>query len=122
MEVDNETFEREVAAKRHKDLLSAVKSIKIPEAKDNSELLNKFNSVIADLTTKLSKLESPTIVTEKTTINQTEVVNSLKELIKEMKSLKESLTKVEAPKEWVFTVNRNFGGFIQSVTAKQVEP
>lgn len=121
MEVDDEVFERKLMDKRHKELVTSIKSIKFPEAKDNTELYTKINSAITELTTKLSKLESPKIVTEKTTINQTEVVNSLKELIKEMKSLKESLTKVEAPKEWVFTVNRNFGGFIQSVTAKQTE-
>ncbi len=121
MEVDNETFERKLMEKRHKELVSSIKAIKFPEAKDNSELINKFNSVITDLATKLSKLESPKIVTEKTTINQTEVVNSLKELINEMKLLKDSLTKTESPKQWEFTVNRNFGGFIQSVTAKQIE-
>lgn len=121
MEVDDEVFKEKLMHKRHREIVDALKSIKVPEQKDNSELIVKFNSAIAELTDKLSKLESPKIVTEKTTINQTEVVNSLKELIKEMKSLKPLLTKEESPKEWVFTVNRNFGGFIQSVTAKQIE-
>ncbi len=120
MELDNEAFERKLMEKRHKELVATLKSIKIPEPKDDSELIKNVTKAISDLTIKLSKLESPKIVTEKTTINQTEVVNSLKELIKEMKLVKESLTKVESPKQWEFTVNRNFGGFIQSVTAKQI--
>jgi len=115
-------FERELADKRHNEIVDVLKAIKIPEQKDSTKFIVNLEDAIRKLSDKVSKIEQPNIVTEKTTINQTEVVNSLNEMIKEFKSLKDSLTEKKSPKEWEFNVVRNNFGFIQSVTAKQIEP
>lgn len=113
-------FERELAQKNHNELLDVLRKIKIPEPKDNSDIVRAFESNIKILADKIANIHPPKIVTEKTVINQTEVVNSLKEMIKEIKSLKESLSKKETPKQMEFNVVRNNFGFIQSVIVKQV--
>lgn len=116
IKVDKEEFARLKADKNHKEMLSVLKSIKLPEPKDDSEL----QGLIKLLTAKLEVLQSPKITVEKTEVNQKEVVNLLKELISEIKSLNKQEKKEEKEKkDYIFTVNRDNNGYIQSVTAKQ---
>jgi len=68
-------FERELADKRHNEIVDVLKAIKIPEQKDSTKFIVNLEDAIRKLSDKVSKIEQPNIVTEKTTINQTEVVN-----------------------------------------------
>mgnify|MGYP006344209833 CR=1 FL=1 len=111
--IDKDEFELILMKNHHKEMINAVKGIKLPEAKDNSELINKLESAIKLLTVKLDTLQSPKITVEKTEINQKEVVNLLQDLIKEVKALK--VTEVKEKKDWTFNVIRDINGNIQSV-------
>lgn len=119
-ELEELEFDRALAEKRHEELIGALRNIKFPEPKDHSKHFEGLEKVILNLADKIELIKQPKVVTEKTTINQTEVVNSLKEMIKEFKSLKEVLNKKETPKQMEFNVVRNNFGFIQSVIVKQV--
>lgn len=117
IKVKPEEFNRIVAERKHKEMLSAISNIKIPESKDNSELIVKLEGAIKLLTGKLDVLQSPKITVEKTEINQKEVVNLLQDLIKEVKALK--VAEVKEKKDWTFDVIRDINGNIQSVKVKQ---
>lgn len=117
IKVKPEEFNRIVAERKHKEMLSAISNIKIPESKDNSELISKMEAAIKLLTAKLEVLQSPKVVVEKTEVNQKETVNLLKELIVEIKALK--VKEVKEKKEWTFDVIRDINGNIQSVKVKQ---
>jgi len=113
IKVKPEEFNRIVLNKHHKEMLTAIKSIKIPEPKDESELIGRLNSAVELLTKKLEVLQSPKIVVEKTEVNQKETVNLLKELIVEIKALKPE------KKEYTFEIVRDDFGHIKSVNVKQ---
>lgn len=122
-EIDNNEFMIEMMSAHHEEMVAAVRSIKIPEPKDNSEAISKLDGVLKLLTDKLDKIQPQKITVEKTEINQKEVVTLLKELILEVKALnkkemKESVIKDEK-KEYVFTIQRDNYGYIQSVKVKQ---
>ena len=85
-ELEELEFDRALAEKRHEELIGALRGIKFPESKDHSKHFESLEKVVAKLADKIELIKQPNIVTEKTTINQTEVVNSLKEMIKEIKS------------------------------------
>jgi len=111
-EIDKDEFELIMMNKHHKEVLTAIKSIKIPEPKDESELIGRLNSAVELLTKKLEVLQSPKITVQKTEINQKEVVNLLQELI----------TKIETfnvKKEYTFEIVRDDFGHIKSVNVKQ---
>ena len=112
-EIDKDEFELIMMNKHHKEMLTAIKSIKIPEPKDESELIGRLNSAVELLTKKLEVLQSPKITVQKTEINQKEVVNLLQELI----------TKIETfnvKKEYTFDVERDDYGTIKQVKVKQI--
>jgi len=111
-EIDKDEFELIMMNKHHKEMLTAIKSIKIPEPKDETELIGRLNSAVELLTKKLEVLQSPKITVQKTEINQKEVVNLLQELI----------TKIETfnvKKEYTFEIVRDDFGHIKSVNVKQ---
>ena len=118
LEVSPEEFNRELMKKHHSDMVSAIKSIRIPEPQDNSKLISQLNTTINDLTKKLEVLKTPNIILPKQEINQKEFVTLLTSLTNEIKNIKTELTVIQKPKEWVFDVIRNSHGFIQSVEAK----
>jgi hypothetical protein len=118
IEVSSEEFNRAMMKKHHSEMVSAIRDIHIPEPKDNSALISKLDKTISELTKKMESLKTPNIVLPKQENNQKEIVNLLKELIKETKNLKAEIKTEEEPKEWEFTVIRNNFGFIQSVKAK----
>jgi hypothetical protein len=66
IKVNKEEFARLKADKNHKDMLAAIKSIKLPESKDDSEL----QALIKLLTPKLEVFHSTKITLEKTHVNQ----------------------------------------------------
>jgi len=112
-EIDKDEFELIMMNKHHKEMLTAIKSIKIPEPKDETELIGRLNSAVELLTKKLEVLQSPKITVQKTEINQKEVVNLLQELI----------TKIETfnvKKEYTFDVERDDYGTIKQVKVKQI--
>ena len=112
-EIDKDEFEMLMMKKHHKEMVNAIKSIKIPEPKDETELIQRLNSSVELLTKKLEVLQSPKIVVEKTEVNQKETVNLLKELIVEIKALKPE------KKEYTFEIVRDDFGHIKSVNVKQ---
>ena len=112
-EIEKDKFEMIMMKKHHKEMVNAIKSIKIPEPKDETELIGRLNSAVELLTKKLEVLQSPNITIEKTEINQKEVVNLLQELI----------TKIETfnvKKEFTFDVVRDDYGTIKQVKVKQI--
>lgn len=112
-EIEKDEFEMIMMKKHHKEMVNAIKSIKIPEPKDETELIGRLNSAVELLTKKLEVLQSPKIVVEKTEVNQKETVNLLKELIVEIKALKPE------KKEYTFEIVRDDFGHIKSVNVKQ---
>ena len=121
IEISDREYARNLRSKRLKDLLAAVKSIKLPEAKqvDLSPIITKIEQLTNAFLEKTNEIGNPKVVVQKSEINQTEIVNSLSELIKEIKDLKSSMNKPSKQKNWVFDVVRNSQGFIQSVNVKQ---
>lgn len=122
IEISDKEFNRIQADKRHKALLAALKGIKIPEPKqaDLTPVMAKIEAITDALTGKLQDISKPTVVVQKTEVSQKEIVNSLSELIVEIKGLKNMLStqKKQENREWVFDVVRNSGGFIQSVNVR----
>ena len=119
-EVDEDKeFEMEMMQKHHDDMVSTIKSIKFPEQKDNSAIILKLELAVEKLSAKLDVIKQPKITVEKTEINQTEVVSLLKDLIKEIKALKDNEAK-EKKKEFSVDVYRNPMGYIQSANIKEV--
>lgn len=119
IKVSPEEFNRIVAERKHKEIISAIVNNKPIEPKDNSELIVKLETAIKLLTGKLEVLQSPKVVVEKTEVNQKETVNLLKDLIIEIKALK--VAEVKEKKDWTFDVIRDINGNIQSVKVKQAE-
>jgi len=126
--VDNGEFQRLLMKKQHAEMIDAIKGIKFPESKDNSVLMQKIDTTLSVLTAKLEIMSSPKINVEKTVVDQSGVINTLKELITEIKALKtqevkevmvEKKEEVKEKKNYTFTINRDNNGFIQSVTANQ---
>lgn len=126
VKVSNSEFKKEEERRRHKEmidsnkaLLAAVKGISIPEQKEvNLEpILTKIESISQSLADKMNQISRPKVVVEKSEINQAEVVSSLKELIKEIKDLKKSISKPSGG--YKFNVERNGQGLIQSVNVEQ---
>ena len=114
--ISKEEYEELMMEKTHEQLINvvkAIKSIKIPEPKDETELIERLNSSVELLTKKLEVLQSPKIVIEKTEVNQKETVNLLQELIVEIKALKPE------KKEYTFEIVRDDFGNIKSVNVKQ---
>jgi len=123
--VSDAEFEKERAKKHHKEMLDAIKAIKIPQSRDIQPTIVRLDQSIATLTQKLAAMQQPKITVQKTEISQKEVVNSLNELITEIKELRgviqdDKRVVDERGKEWQFDVVRNQVGFIQSVTVKEV--
>ncbi|MFA7287680.1 MAG: hypothetical protein WC055_02270 [Melioribacteraceae bacterium] len=116
-EVTPEEFQIEMMESHHKEMIAAIRSIKFPEQKDSSPVLQKLNSSIDSMISKLNALQSPTVNVEKT--DQTEVTNLLKELISSVNKLGEKEEKPEK-KEFIFDIVRDGLGNIKSVKAKQV--
>lgn len=110
---EKDEFMMDMMETHHEEMVAAIKSIKIPEPKDNSEIIRKLNAAVEFLTKKLEVLQSPKIVVEKTEVNQKETVNLLKELIVEIKTLKPE------KKEYTFEIVRDDFGHIKSVNVKQ---
>lgn len=126
VKVSNSEFKKEEERRRHKDLLdsnkallAAVKGISIPEQKqvDLEPVVAKIEAISQYLSDKLTQVSRPKVVVEKSEISQTEVVSSLKELIKEIKDLKKQISKPSGG--YKFNVERNGQGFIQSVNVEQ---
>lgn len=116
MELEDE-FIMEMLQKHNKDLIAAIKGIKLPPNKDNSDLIKRVESAVLELADKIKNQQPPKVVVEKTEINQKEVVSLLKDLIKEIKALNKEEKKEE--KSLTFDVVRNQMGFIQSVIVRK---
>lgn len=114
--VSDEEFNRLKADKMHKELISAVKSIKIPLNTDNTPQLNEIKDVLLALVNKMSNTEPMKVVLPKQENNQKEILDVLKEL----KGAIEKLNKEEKPKEWDFQVVRDLNNNIHSVKVKQL--
>jgi len=126
--VDNGEFQRLLMKKHHAEMIDALKGIKFPQPKDNSALMQKIDTTLSILAAKLDVISSPKVSVEKTVVDQSAVINALKELITEVKSLKvqeakevvvEKKEEAKEKKNYTFTINRDNNGFIQSVTANQ---
>jgi len=126
--VDNGEFQRLLMKKHHTEMIDALKGIKFPQPKDNSALMQKIDTTLSVLAAKLDVISSPKVNIEKTVVDQSAVINTLKELIIEVKALKSQEVKevmvekkegVKEKKSYTFTINRDNNGFIQSVTANQ---
>jgi len=117
MELEDE-FIMEMLQKHNKDLIAAIKGIKFPQSKDNSDLIKRVESAVLELADKIKNQPVPKVVVEKTEINQKEVVSLLKDLIQEIKLLNKN-EKKEEKKDLVFDVVRNPMGYIQSVIVRK---
>jgi len=121
-EVTSEEYQIELMEKHHKEMINAIRSIKFPESKDNSDIVNKLNSLCDILCKKLDNLPQPKVTVEKTEVNQSEVIGILKNLVMEIKSLNKEEKKEdnrEEKKRFSFDIVRDNFGNIQSVIAKQ---
>jgi hypothetical protein len=78
-ELEELEFDRALAEKRHEELISALRNIKFPEAKDHSKHFEGLEKVILNLADKIELIKQPKVVTEKTTINQ--ITNYLESLV-----------------------------------------
>jgi len=126
--VDNGEFQRLLMKKHHTEMIDALKGIKFPQPKDNSALMQKIDTTLSVLAAKLDVISSPKVNIEKTVVDQSAVINTLKELIIEVRALKsqevkevmvEKKEEAKEKKNYTFTINRDNNGFIQSVTANQ---
>lgn len=118
--VDSSTFSKELAKKRHAELLEAFRGIKLPETKDYSDMLKRLENAISGLGDLIKAIPAPNVNVQKTDFDNSAVVKAIESLSAEMCNLHETLLKSPAKKEYNFEIIRNLNGFIQSVNVKEV--
>lgn len=115
---EKDEFMMDMMETHHEEMVAAIKSIKIPEPKDNSDVVNRLNHLCDTLCKKLDNLPQPKVTVEKTEVNQGEVIGLLKNLISEIKTLNKE-EKKEEKRNYTFDVIRDDYGNIKSVNVRQ---
>jgi hypothetical protein len=117
MEITAKEAARYRMEKRHRELLKAISGIRMPDIQspDLTPVVDRIDVLTQRMFAQLKEVSRPSIVVEKTEINQTDVVGLLKELNKEVKSLQSTISAPKPKTKLHFDVIRNSGGFISSV-------
>lgn len=128
MDEEDVDFETLLADKRHKELLTALKGIltSVDQKKDSEVgnaikrqelVINKFIEEVSRISQRPISLNNKEVVTSIKTMEE----NVLKigvTILEELKALKEQLAR---PRETEFKYKRNFGGYLDTVVAKEIK-
>ena len=124
MEVNKTNVERILAEKRHKELIGAIKTLasefKLPEPdKSAADAINKHIKTIEGLVAKLKMPEIPAPIVNVET-NTDGIISSISDIADRISSSLSVLKQTAdlRPREWTFTVDRDFSGMIKSIIAK----
>lgn len=116
-DINNEQFDRLLAAKRHKELIALLKQL-IPilsEKNDNSavkDMLTQNREAVNVFLDKVKEISKPEISVGQTSKAISEISGIIKNSLKEINN---NL----AIKEWEFKINRDYNNRIISVTASK---
>ena len=126
---DDIKFDELLQDKRHKELMGSLRELLThlgKEKPDNgvAQAILKHSETFATAIKNLPQPEKQDAPVVNIQSNHGEVVKSLQEMGKNILSalsdLKDSMNKEPVKKEWRFDIVRNHGGYINSITAKEL--
>jgi DNA-binding Lrp family transcriptional regulator len=127
MELKDWEFEKLLLEEQHKKMLAAIKEVaKVLDKHEKSSadvarLITSNEKLMESFLNKLKEITTPNVaLNPNINVNQDAVVAEIGKMTKELcEKLDKPVSAEPTVKEWQFTVVRNQGGTIQSITAKQ---
>lgn len=124
IEISKEEMNQQMMKKHHSEMVDAIKNIEVKENSESIKLLESLDKGIKELSIKITSIPQPKINIPKTEFDTKELVNLLSKMVVGLDELKKSMIdskkeekKEEKKKEFDFVIERNMGGYIQSVKA-----